>query len=132
MPLAHPGKLIQPLVLEPSGISQSELSRRLGFNQPQPLNELINGKRGFTPKMSLLFDQVTQGAFPAIFWLTAQALYDVQSARSGIAPGRRAVVDPVAIDQDPDELARFADSEQLLDLTHQLAKLLADRGNQKD
>jgi plasmid maintenance system antidote protein VapI len=63
----HPGELIAPLLLEPSGISQSELARRMGFNQPQPVNELVNGKRGFTPKMALLFEQVTEGAFPAVF-----------------------------------------------------------------
>ena len=67
MSALHPGELIAPLLLEPAGISQSELSRRLGFNQPQPVNELVKGKRGFTPKMALLFEQVTEGEFPAVF-----------------------------------------------------------------
>ena len=119
----HPGTLIGPLVLEPSGISQSELSRRLGFNQPQPVNELVNGKRGFTPKMALLFDQVTEGAFPALFWLTAQALYDAQAAKDGISTTRRSVVDPVRISEEPVRLAESVGSEKLLDLSCQLDAL---------
>lgn len=123
MGASHPGKLIGPLVLEPSGISQSELSRRLGFNQPQPVNELINGKRGFTPKMALLFDQVTGGAFPAVFWLTAQALYDAQTAREGISAVRRSVVDPVQITPEPGRLAEAVGSDRLFDLSCQLREL---------
>ncbi|GEM_PF-5858257 len=126
MRLSHPGKLIKPLVLDPSGISQSELSRRLGFNQPQPVNELINGKRGFTPKMALLFDQVTKGAFPAVFWLTAQTLYDAQTAKEEFAPARRFVVDPVTIQRDATELAKDADSDELLNLSYQLIGLSKD------
>ncbi len=119
----HPGKLIKPLVLDPSGISQSELSRRLGFNQPQPVNELINGKRGFTPKMALLFDQVTRGAFPAVFWLTAQTLYDAQTAKQRFPSGRRFVVDPVTIPEEAQTLARGADTEKLLTLAQELQRL---------
>ncbi|MEM1402757.1 MAG: hypothetical protein AAGG55_05450 [Pseudomonadota bacterium] len=126
MKATHPGKLIKPLVLDPSGISQSELSRRLGFNQPQPVNELINGKRGFTPKMALLFDQVTKGAFPAVFWLTAQTLYDAQAAKDGFQPARRFVVDPVTIKQDAEELAKDADSEELLSISYKLIGLSED------
>ena len=40
----HPGSLIPTLILEPAGISQSMLARQLGFNQPQPVNELVKGK----------------------------------------------------------------------------------------
>ena len=123
MTMPHPGTLIAPLVLEPSGISQSELSRRLGFNQPQPVNELVNGKRGFTPKMALLFDQVTGGAFPAVFWLTAQALFDTQAAREGLSAGRRSAVDPVSMQKSPEVIAESAGSERLLDLSKQLVTL---------
>ncbi len=121
MAAVHPGELIDPLVLRPSGISQSELARRLGFNQPQPVNELVNGKRGFTPKMALLFEQVTKGEFPASFWLAAQALFDAEAAREGISPGRRSVVDPVTLSYNASTLAREAGCEKLLKLVNQLA-----------
>lgn len=94
----HPGQLITPLILEPAGISQSELSRRLGFNQPQPVNELINGKRGFTPKMAILFEQVTEAKFPAAFWLLAQAIYDIEITQQAITTERSLRVEPIALD----------------------------------
>jgi addiction module HigA family antidote len=117
MAACHPGQLIEPLILKPAGISQSELSRRLGFNQPQPVNELVNGKRGFTPKMAVLFEQVSQGAFPAIFWLSAQAAFDIEAVRATMTPGRRTVVDPVSLDARPEEIAAEAGCEELLRAT---------------
>lgn len=123
MKAVHPGKLIEPLVLEPSGISQSELARRLGFNQPQPVNELVNGKRGFTPKMALLFEQVSRGEFPAAFWLTAQALHDAETTRDSLSPGRRSVVQPVSLASAANTIARSAGCERLLKLSRQLDKL---------
>lgn len=123
MEAVHPGKLIAPLVLEPSGISQSELARRLGFNQPQPVNELVNGKRGFTPKMALLFEQVTKGEFPAAFWLAAQALHDSQEARDGLSPGRRSAVDPVTLTYTGTTIARGAGCGKLLKLSRELSEL---------
>ena len=120
MEVVHPGALIGPLVLEPSGVSQSELARRLGFNQPQPVNELINGKRGFTPKMAVLFEKVTGGQYPAAFWLVAQALYDADAARDGISPGRWIAVDPVNLSASASTIARRAGCEKLLKMCTRL------------
>ena len=117
MSAIHPGELIAPLLLEPAGISQSELARRLGFNQPQPVNELIKGKRGFTPKMALLFERVSGGKFPAFFWLAGQALYDASAIRSGVSPGRRAAVDPLALAAEASMLAEAAGCADLLALS---------------
>ena len=93
----HPGALVAPLILEPAGISQSAFARRLGFNQPQPINELINGKRGFTSKMALLFEQVTEGRYPAEFWLLAQMRWDLAEAHNSLSPARKSMVDPADI-----------------------------------
>lgn len=123
MAAMHPGELIAPLVLEPSGISQSELARCLGFNQPQPVNELIKGKRGFTPKMALLFEQVTQGEFPAAFWLAAQALYDSEHARRGIPPSRRSAVAPLTLAEDASVLAGAAGCSELFSLANRLEEI---------
>jgi addiction module HigA family antidote len=97
MTTVHPGALVAPLILEPAGISQSAFARRLGFNQPQPINELINGKRGFTSKMALLFEQVTEGRYPAEFWLLAQMRWDLAEAHSSLSPARKSMVDPAGI-----------------------------------
>lgn len=127
MERVHPGELISRLVLEPSGISQSELSRRLGFNQPQPVNELVNGKRGITPKMALLLEQVTRGEFPAVFWLVAQALYDAEAGREDMPPGRRSIVDPIDLPS-ADDIVQHADCEEFLNLARQLRALTHPHG----
>lgn len=123
MTVLHPGQLIEPLVLAPTGISQSELARRLGFNQPQPVNELVNGKRNFTPKMALLFEQVTEGQIPAVFWLAAQALHDLEVAREGMAPGRRSAVDPLHLNGVEADDSEAVDCQQLLVLSRTLAAM---------
>lgn len=123
MTAPHPGQLIEPLVLAPTGISQSELARRLGFNQPQPVNELVNGKRNFTPKMALLFEQVTEGEIPAVFWLAAQALHDIEVAREGMAPGRRSAVEPLQLNGVALDDTEVEGSEPLLELSRALAAM---------
>ena len=91
-PAIHPGRLLEPLILARAGISQSRLARYLGFNQPQPVNELIKGKRGITPKMALLLERLTDGDYPAEFWLIAQLRWDLNQARETIPPARLAMV----------------------------------------
>ena len=91
----HPGRLLNQLVLEPTGLSQSALARRLGFNQPQPVNELVKGKRAITPKMALLLEQATTGGYPAEFWLLAQLRWDVEQARASLPRARLAMVEDI-------------------------------------
>ncbi len=97
MDVIHPGALVAPLILEPSGVSQSEFARRLGFNQPQPVNELVKGKRNFTSKMALLFEQATAGRYPAEFWLLLQARWDLAEASRRLSNSRKSLVDPVPV-----------------------------------
>ena len=96
MNTVHPGALVAPLLLVPTDLSQSELSRRLGVNQQQPVNELIKGKRGFTAKMALLFEQATEGKYPAEFWLLLQMRWDLSVANEGLSNARRSLVDPIS------------------------------------
>ena len=93
----HPGQLIEPLILLPAGLSQSAFSRKLGFNQPQPVNELIKGKRGVTPKMALLIERATQGEYPAEFWLLSQLRWDLSLARDSMPNQRIGMVESVPV-----------------------------------
>jgi antitoxin HigA-1 len=95
----HPGQLIEPLILRPAGISQSAFSRKLGFNQPQPVNEIIKGKRGITPKMALLIEKATMGEYSAEFWLLIQLRWDLACARDALPNPRIALVDGVILDK---------------------------------
>lgn len=111
----HPGSLIPALILEPAGISQSMLARQLGFNQPQPVNELVKGKRGITPKMALLLERATGGEYSAEFWLLAQLRWELHRARRDMPGQRLAMVQSVDA-----EAAAGEDWHGLLELSAQL------------
>jgi addiction module HigA family antidote len=104
--IVHPGMLIGPLILIPAGLSQSAFSRKLGFNQPQPVNELIKGKRGITPKMALLIEKATMGEYSAEFWLLIQLRWDLANARAALPDSRIALVERVNLDKTSTSMSR--------------------------
>jgi len=116
----HPGELIEPLILAPGGYSQSQLARQLGFNQPQPVNELTNGKRNITPKMALLLERLTQNMYPAEFWLLAQLRWDLCVARDALSPSRTGLVQPVSLSVGRGAELKGIDVEGLLRIASQL------------
>jgi addiction module HigA family antidote len=96
--VVHPGALLEPLILEPAGLSQSAFARLMGFNQPQPINELVKGKRGITPKMALYLERATDSLYPAEFWLLAQLRWDLAQVRQALPSHRAALVQNAAIE----------------------------------
>ena len=92
----HPGEILLEEFLKPMGMTQAAFAERVGWTRAR-LNELINGKRGFTSKMALLFEQVTEGRYPAEFWLLAQMRWDLAEAHSSLSPARKSMVDPADI-----------------------------------
>ncbi len=93
--IKHPGALIDVLVLRRTGMSQSALARAMGFNQPQPVNELVKGKRNITPKMAIILEQLCGGAYPAEFWLLAQMRWDMAHAQDSLEPSRLGIVEVI-------------------------------------
>jgi len=68
-PPTHPGEMLLKEFLEPSGITQLELARYLGWTYAR-LNEIVNGRRGVTADSALaLGDALGTGAE---FWLNLQ------------------------------------------------------------
>lgn len=119
----HPGKLLQTLVLEPAGLSQAALARCLGFNQPQPVNELIKGRRGVTPKMALLIERLTHSRYPAEFWLLAQLQWELAQARAELPSSRLALVQPV--DGASEVVAQYLNGGDLIGAAHLLSEQYA-------
>lgn len=68
-PPTHPGEMLLREFLEPSGITQLELARHLGWTYAR-LNEIINGRRGITSDSALALGDVL-GTGPE-FWLNLQ------------------------------------------------------------
>ena len=73
-----PGEILLEEYLIPFGISQNALSRALGVS-PRAINEIVLGRRSFTPKMSMklgrFFEQTSE------FWFRVQSNCDFRNLR---------------------------------------------------
>ena len=70
--LPHPGETLLEL-LETYGMSQLELSQRIGFT-PKHINEVCKGKKSITPDMAIKLSTVFN--LSSAFWNNLQANYD--------------------------------------------------------
>lgn len=72
----HPGMMIKP-ELEERGISQKDFAIMLKM-QPSHVSEVLNGKRTLSAELALKIEKAI--GLPAKVLLSAQALYDIESA----------------------------------------------------
>jgi addiction module HigA family antidote len=104
-----PCQMLLRQFMEPSGISQAELARRIGVSYPR-VNELVNGKRSMTPDTALrlarLFDTSVE------FWLTGQMLWDLWHVIHSPIAADIEKIQPFPVQDDEDEEEYFATSEQ--------------------
>lgn len=73
----HPGKYLEE-ILEDIGMSQSELSERLG-RPSQAINEIIKGKKSITPTTALELEDVLK--VPSHIWLGLESEYQITIAK---------------------------------------------------
>ena len=85
-PPTHPGEMIRAEFLEPLGLTQRELAKRLGVSYPR-VNELVQGHRGVTPDTALRLERLL--GMEAQFWLNLQLVWDLYHARH--SPAARAI-----------------------------------------
>lgn len=87
-PPSRPGEILAAEFLEPLGVTQTQLSERMGV-PIQRINLLINGKRGVTAETALLLAQVFDTS--PEFWMHLQANYDLWLAAAELKrAGRQA------------------------------------------
>lgn len=79
---SHPGTILKDQFLDPMDMTQTELSDRLNVSF-QRVNELVNGKRSFTPETAILLEKLF--GVSAGFWLDLQRKYDLYQAYHGPA-----------------------------------------------
>ena len=84
--VSAPGQTLRDLMDE-RGLSQAELSRRLG-RPPQAINEILAGKKEITVDTALELERVLQ--VPANFWLAREARYREYLARQRDGQRRKA------------------------------------------
>lgn len=73
----HPGRIIRQECIEPLGLTVTDAAERLGVTR-QALNNLINGKSGVSPEMSIRLSKAF-GSTPDV-WLGLQMEYDLAQA----------------------------------------------------
>ena len=73
-PPFHPGEILLEEFLEPYGLSQTELAKRIQVSYPR-VNEIVHGKRGVTPDTACRLGKLF-GTTPD-FWLNMQQDWDL-------------------------------------------------------
>ena len=73
----HPGEILLEEYLKPLGVSQNALARSLAIT-PKTVSEIVLGKRGVSPEMSIRLGKFF-GQSPR-FWLNLQTEYDFRCA----------------------------------------------------
>lgn len=78
----HPGEILLGEFLEPMGLSQVKLARRMGV-PIQRVNTLVNGKRDMTAETAILLSRVLKTS--PEFWMNLQDARDLYKAREHLA-----------------------------------------------
>ena len=78
----HPGEILLADFLEPMGLSQVELARRMEV-PVQRVNTLINGKRDITAETAILLSRVLKTS--PEFWMNLQDARDLYEAKEHLA-----------------------------------------------
>ena len=78
----HPGEILKSEFLEPMGLTQVELSKRMGV-PVQRVNTLINGKRDMTAETAILLGRVLKTT--PEFWMNLQDTLDLFKAQRHLA-----------------------------------------------
>ena len=78
----HPGEILLQEFLEPMGLSQVELARRMGV-PIQRVNTLINGKRDITAETAILLSRVLKTS--PEFWMNLRDARDLYEAKEHLA-----------------------------------------------
>ena len=73
----HPGRVVRQECLEPLGLTVTQAARLLGVTR-QALNNLVNGRAGISPEMSIRLSKAF-GSSPEV-WLGMQLEYDLAEA----------------------------------------------------
>ncbi len=76
--LVHPGRILAQIWMEPYGISQNSLARRIGVS-PRRVNEIVQGKRSITADTAIRLAAVFWTG--EHYWMGLQSDYDIERAR---------------------------------------------------
>jgi antitoxin HigA-1 len=76
---AHPGEILRELIVEPAGVSITDLSLHLKVSR-KTLSKVLNARGAITPEMALRLELAFKNP-SADHWLKLQNAYDLWVAR---------------------------------------------------
>jgi addiction module HigA family antidote len=76
---SHPGDILLTEFLQPMGITQVELAKRMKV-PIQRVNTLVNGKRDVTAETAILLSRTLKTS--SEFWMNLQVAYDLYRAHT--------------------------------------------------
>jgi addiction module HigA family antidote len=76
---AHPGEILKELVIEPTGVTITDVSEHLNISR-KTLSKVLNGRGSITPEMALRLELAFKKP-SADHWLRLQNAYDLWAAR---------------------------------------------------
>jgi addiction module HigA family antidote len=92
----HPGEMLRTEFLEPLGMTQADLAKRIGVSYVR-VNELVNGKRGVTPDTALRLSRLF--GMSVEFWLNGQLECDMWEALHSPAMAEIEKIEPLELDR---------------------------------
>ena len=76
---AHPGEILKELVIEPLGLTVTDVSERLNVSR-KTLSKILNGRGAITPEMAVRLELAFKKP-SADHWLRLQNAYDLWNSR---------------------------------------------------
>ena len=77
---AHPGEILRELVIEPLGLTITDVSEHLNISR-KTLSKVLNGRGSITPEMAVRLELAFKKP-AADHWLRLQNAYDLCEARN--------------------------------------------------
>ena len=77
---AHPGEILRELVIEPLGLTVTDVSEHLNISR-KTLSKVLNGRGSITPEMAVRLELAFKKP-AADHWLRLQNAYDLWEARN--------------------------------------------------
>jgi len=96
-PPTPPGEMLLHEFLEPLGMTQMELARRIGVSYPR-VNEIVKGKRGVTPDTALRLARLF--GVSADFWMGLQEGWDMWHALHADTAADILKIEPLPVSED--------------------------------
>jgi addiction module HigA family antidote len=93
-PPVHPGEILLEEFMNPHGMCQSEMARRIGLSHKH-INEVVNCKKPISPDMALRLSRLFGTSLE--LWLNGQMAWDVWHAMRGKNASKFEAIEPIAL-----------------------------------